>query len=293
MMARSMSPFVAAASVLVVSPLAFCVTPVVVTLPAVLDNTLYENPAGNVSNGQGPNIYAGQTNAAGVRRALVKFDVSSIPANATITIATLTLNLTQSISFGDTQSVHKVLAAWGEGASTTGSTEESPGGRGANAAPGDATWIFRLFPGTAWAAAGGDFVAASSASTTVDGEPGPFTWTGASLAADVQSWLVTPASNFGWVVRGIEGGGLNAKRYASSENPDEALRPVLSVSYTVPPPCVGDLNGDHAVNTVDLTLFLGAFGTSVTPGTGADLNNDGSVNTADLVLFLGAFGLPC
>lgn len=293
MMVRLMSSFVAFASLCSFAPISLGVVKGDAVLPAVLDNTLYENPAGNVSNGQGPNIYAGQTNASGVRRALVKFDVSSIPANATITSATLTLNLTQSISFGDTQRVHKVLAAWGEGASTTGSTEESPGGRGAAAQAGDATWLFRLFPGTAWAAAGGDFVAAASASTTVDGEPGPFSWTGASLAADVQSWLVTPASNFGWMVRGIEGGGLNAKRYASSENPDEALRPVLSVSYTVPPPCVGDLNGDHAVNTVDLTLFLGAFGTSVTPGTSADLNNDGSVNTADLVLFLGAFGLPC
>ena len=54
-----------------------------------------------------------------------------------------------------------------------------------------------------------------------------------------------------------------------------------------------DFDLDGAVNTGDLTVILGAFGTSVTPGTGADLNNDGVVNTADLTLFLGQFGQSC
>lgn len=63
-----------------------------------------------------------------------------------------------------------------------------------------------------------------------------------------------------------------------------------------PPACPGDLNLDGAVNTLDLTAFLGAFGQPITPGSPserADLNGDGMVNTADLVLFLGRFGLPC
>lgn len=60
-----------------------------------------------------------------------------------------------------------------------------------------------------------------------------------------------------------------------------------------PPPCPGDFNNDGQRNTVDLTLFLGAFGTVVPPGTGADLDGNGNVNTADLVLFLGVFGTPC
>lgn len=65
-------------------------------------------------------------------------------------------------------------------------------------------------------------------------------------------------------------------------------------SLLVPvPPCTGDLNHDGSVNTVDLTMFLGAFATAVPPGTGADLNNDGVVNTLDLTIFLGAFGNAC
>lgn len=60
-----------------------------------------------------------------------------------------------------------------------------------------------------------------------------------------------------------------------------------------PPPCPGDLNNDQQRNTADLALFLGAFGTAVTPGTSGDLDNNGLVNTADLALFLGLFGIPC
>lgn len=60
-----------------------------------------------------------------------------------------------------------------------------------------------------------------------------------------------------------------------------------------PPPCPGDLNNDGQRNTVDLALFLGVFGSSVTPGTSGDLDNNGAVNTADLALFLGVFGQPC
>jgi hypothetical protein len=61
-----------------------------------------------------------------------------------------------------------------------------------------------------------------------------------------------------------------------------------------PSPCIADLNSDGFVNTIDLTRFLGRFGTTgeafVTEG---DLNGDGNVDTADLVKFLGAFGVPC
>lgn len=68
----------------------------------------------------------------------------------------------------------------------------------------------------------------------------------------------------------------------------------VALAITPPPPCPGDLNGDGQRNTIDLTLFLGAFGTSVTPGTnGPDFDNNGLVNTADLVNFLGVFGVAC
>jgi len=66
-----------------------------------------------------------------------------------------------------------------------------------------------------------------------------------------------------------------------------------AASLTVPSACPGDLTGDGVVNTVDLTLFLGVFGQSVTPGTSGDLDGNGVVNVVDLTIFLGAFGQPC
>jgi hypothetical protein len=68
---------------------------------------------------------------------------------------------------------------------------------------------------------------------------------------------------------------------------------VITVTTPPPPGCVGDLNGDGAVNTADLVVFLARFGTTVTPGGTGDLNGDGAVNTSDLTVFLGRFGSSC
>jgi len=68
----------------------------------------------------------------------------------------------------------------------------------------------------------------------------------------------------------------------------------VSVLLDLPPePCAGDTNGDNLVNGADLSVLLGQFGQSVTPGTGADFNADGMVNGADLSVLLGRFGTAC
>lgn len=61
----------------------------------------------------------------------------------------------------------------------------------------------------------------------------------------------------------------------------------------VSPSCPGDLTGDGAVNTVDLTRFLSNFGRSVVRYAHGDFNGDGEVNTADLTFFLARFGGTC
>lgn len=62
----------------------------------------------------------------------------------------------------------------------------------------------------------------------------------------------------------------------------------------LPPPCVGDLNGDLQVNLTDLSILLAHFGV----GSGAtladgDLNGDGAVNLTDLSILLSRFGSGC
>jgi hypothetical protein len=291
-MPRSFSNTVAAVGLSALAAFSGHAQAATVTLTPSLDNTLYQDSKGALSNALGPNIFAGQTNFAGARRAVLKFDVTSIPAGSTITSATLTLTLTQGNTEADPQFLHRVLASWGEGTSDTGDDTLNPGGSGDFSTTNDATWIHRFYSGTTWTTPGGDFDPNFSAGTVVGDVDGPQNFSGAGLVADVQAWLNAPATNHGWLVKGLEGGPRNAKRYASRNNPTPSLRPALTITFT-PPQCLGDLNGDNLVNTTDLTAFLGAFGSTVTPGTGADLNNDGAVNTSDLVIFLARFGQPC
>lgn len=58
------------------------------------------------------------------------------------------------------------------------------------------------------------------------------------------------------------------------------------------PVCVIDINSDGIVDTSDLAILLGQFG-STSPNATADLNDDGVVDTLDLQVLLGAFGGSC
>src|SRR6267143_4003196 len=66
---------------------------VTVVLSPQKDNTLYEDVNGLSSNGQGIYFFAGRTSVPSLRRGVMAFDFTSIPTNATITGATLSLFL--------------------------------------------------------------------------------------------------------------------------------------------------------------------------------------------------------
>jgi agmatine/peptidylarginine deiminase len=66
-----------------------------------------------------------------------------------------------------------------------------------------------------------------------------------------------------------------------------------TTNLTLNAPLLGDITGDKTVNTQDLTIFLGNFGTAVTPNTNGDFDGNGLVNTLDLTFFLGVFGSAC
>lgn len=217
-------------------------TSATVNLPANRDNTIYEGSTN--SNAKGPHIYAGLTGAAGGetrRRAMIRFDLSAVPPGATLSSASVSLTITKQIAQDFNFGLHKLTADWGEGTSNAG----EPGGLGANRTTNDATWIHRFFSTTtpvSWAALGGEgnYISTASATRPVGyflSEPIQ-TWTGGTLLADVQSWLSTPSSNFGWMLRGDaaeEAEPYTAMRFASRENATVADRPKLTVSYTVVP----------------------------------------------------------
>lgn len=237
----------------------------IVRLSAAKDNTLYGpvyccDPFNNewdpdccelhdfqgvpvLSNGAGPNCFAGVDGKSRVKRALIAFGIAdSIPAGSTINSTALTLHMSRSATSGlRTVGLYRLLADWGEGASIAEVSDEGEGGgRGAPPEPNDATWSHRFFPSVAWSRPGGDF-GRFSANTRV-GPIGFYTWGSTpQMVEDVQTWLDAPSTNFGWLVMSREDEPSNfpdAKRFDTKENPDPAVRPVLIVDFTPPLPLV-------------------------------------------------------
>ena len=200
-----------------------------ITIEPSKDNTLYEDPDGQLSNGAGRHIFAGRTNRGLVRRGVIAFDiVGSIPSGAIINRVSLTLNMSRSQAEAETVQLHRLLADWGEGASDASVNE----GGGIVPEPGDATWIHTRFDAETWQTPGGDFSAAVSASKTVGGT-GQYTWDSTdTMVDDVQGWLDDPSTNFGWLLLGNEGATRTAKRFDSKESSTPSNRPSLTIEFT-------------------------------------------------------------
>jgi len=198
------------------------------------DNTLYQDVEGDVSNGQGPFLYAGKTGSNanfGLRRGLIAFDLSAIPDGSIITNVSLSLFLSKSSPnpAAENISLHAALSDWGEGASNAG----DPGGAGILAQAGDATWVFNFFNTSQWNTVGGDFRVAASATTAVTLPARTYLWSSATMISDVQAWVNDPNSNFGWVIRGNEAVDETAQRFNSSESTSNV--PQLTITYTIIP----------------------------------------------------------
>jgi hypothetical protein len=209
------------------------------TLGAAADTVLFQEND-NGSNGFGPYLFAGNTasgNNFAPRRSLIKFNVSALPEGAQAVTAALTLVENRTIVGAKTFTLHRAITGWAEGASDSG----DPGGIAAPAAFGDATWLYNQvtgtspYAGTLWTTPGGDFIATASASTSVNSS-GSYTWNGASMAADVNTWIANSSANHGWLLKGPEAASTTeAKRFASKDYVLEADRPKLAITYAVPP----------------------------------------------------------
>jgi hypothetical protein len=194
------------------------------------DNTLYQyfESDGDRSNGAGTFFFTGTTGSGLIRRGVIAFNIAGvIPAGSTINSATLRMNMSRTNSEATrTVGLYKLLTDWGEGTSDAANEE----GTGAAATTNDATWRHRFFSASLWTTAGGNFSTSLTASAAV-AATGFYNWSSPQLTADVQSWLDTPASNFGWVVLGPESSEATAKRFDTRES---ANPPVLMVDYTAP-----------------------------------------------------------
>lgn len=195
------------------------------------DTTIYEDLPEN-SGGGFPLIFAGKT-VSSFRRALIRFDLSSIPASTLIEEASLTLLLDYSgLEAADTDvyTLHRLTAPWGEG----NLQNEGPafGGTGSPAEVGDATWLSSFHQGLDWETPGGDFESIPSASlviarwNSVTPSANLYEFSSPQMAADVQNWIENPEDNFGWILLGNESLSRSARRFHSSES-DTGRRPRL------------------------------------------------------------------
>jgi len=268
--------------------------PVSVNIPAKKDNTLYEDPAGALSNGAGYYLFAGRTSQLtnSIRRGLMAFDVASmIPPGSVIVDARLTLFMSKAsaLATANTIELHRLQSDWGEGTSDALGEE----GGGAPAATGDATWIHTFFNTGFWTSPGGDLVAGISSSASVN-LVGFYTFMSTTnMVADVQNWLDNPADNFGWIILGDETAPGTSRRFNCKEDTLSTNRPILTLSYNPPTCCIGirgDVNHDGLdANILDLTYLVDRIFRGGPPAfcaVEADLNSDGTPSNIIDLTFL-------
>lgn len=141
---------------------------------------------------------AGRDGVNGIRRGLIRFDLSNLPPGSSITSAVVQLTVVKVPSqspINSTFDLFRLLAHWGEGIQTFNN--------GGAAFDDEATWNARLYGTAHWTEPGAkkDAVATPSASAVVGDSMGEIvSWSGPGLVRDVQFWLDNPASNYGWLL---------------------------------------------------------------------------------------------
>jgi hypothetical protein len=220
-----------------------------ITIGASKDVTIFQNNVNN-SSGGGNGLFAGTNGTSSPRRALIAFDIAdNVPAGATISGVQLTLTLGQiagmAASSSATIGLFDVSEDWGEGtAETSNPLTDSIGGQGQGAAAtgGDATWNDSFYSATspiAWTHPGGDFSATASASNTITGAVTgtAYTWGSTTgMVGDVQAWLDTPSSNFGWMLKNSdETDATTFLAFYSRNTATSSFHPQLTITYTAVP----------------------------------------------------------
>lgn len=209
-----------------------CIT-ITDTIEASADNTMYDDPKGQISNGIGEYFFAGNSNSGARKRGLINFDVQyNIPPGAVINSVKLILYMSRTNAGSTPVEIYKVdNRYWSEGPSDPFGEE----GSGTMAEIGDATWLHSYYNSEFWVNPGGDFVTTLTASTNVNAI-GYYEWSSAQMINDVSDWVNFDLSNFGWVLLGDETVSATAKRFNSRQNSDPATTPKLIVTYTINSP---------------------------------------------------------
>ncbi|MCC7193324.1 MAG: DNRLRE domain-containing protein [Phycisphaeraceae bacterium] len=186
-------------------------------------NIYNSNTASNNNTGAQVDMYIGYAGYNKPFKGLLRFDLSSIPANMTITSATLHMKPIGN-SNSPTLELHRLLVSWVEGNGlynqspygTSGATYLSRDKSGSN------TWTT---PGAA--SDGNDRVAAASVSFN-----GSLSDPALNVLSDVSYWYANPSANFGWVLETPGTSGFT--QFRTKENPSSPTT-YLDVTYELIP----------------------------------------------------------
>ena len=215
-----------------------------VTLPAIQDNTIYSESDSSYGAGQCLQIGRPLTARGSVpliRRALLQFDLRSIPPGSKVVSARINLFRPLQGGPGSRLRVYRLNQDWGEGRSGEGSDCTPPPKLFGDApTESSSTWNYAFFgPRTAWAEAGqalhgGNFRGSFSDSEFVS----PFTQnvglTSSGLTSDVADWVRDASSNHGWILLGDEANLGTGIRFASREDTLDSHPPSVTISFTPP-----------------------------------------------------------
>lgn len=193
-----------------------------VALTATMDATICITDTTDGAIGDG-NLFVGRSLEHTVRRALVRFDVSTIPSGSTVLDASLQLQVDKKQG-AVTAQAFLVSTDWAEGPAAGGGTG---GGGGTCSTPGstDTSWNQTGLGGN-WTTAGGDFANTASGQSTLT-PVGTYDITGATIVSDVQSWIDGTNPSYGWIlVSTDETTDGNAVRILTA--------PTLNVRYQAP-----------------------------------------------------------
>ena len=173
-------------------------------LDTVADNDIYEGTTG-INYGTSIDIVAGRDIAGKQDKILIKFDLSGLPAGATISSATLRLNLVGTSGTGSFNiGLYKIIKTWVE---TT------------------ATWSNF--------SSGGNYDSTQQAVTSVAlGSTGFKEW--AVPVVMVNGWIAAPSTNYGLALVFESSTKGPDYQFASKENTTVANRPQLVINYTLP-----------------------------------------------------------
>ena len=240
------------------------------------DAHLLANKPGWNTGGEDGLEATGNGGEADAKHLLLRFDLSSLPAESRIDSAWIELYL---VKRRTPQSVPKTLAAYRLNRSwSEGSGDDAGGYDGHPAAAGEVCWSHAAFPDVPWSLPGAngvpqDHAARPEGERLIDPADPAGRWYGWKVTDLVQEWLSRPDSNFGLVLREPSvSAGTGILNFASSQFAADSLRPRLrlllassspqtialaltasaaSGAISVRWPCRGDANGNGYAEIAD------------------------------------------